>query len=84
MGVPDPKTPLRADFRYIEQLMRSSHGGEVEHVPAEYEAISRVFSRKGGSWERLFDGSPRDIDLLKAVIKEAVKSGFVTKKHKWR
>jgi len=84
MGVPDPKTPTRADYRFIGQVMKSSYSGEVEHIPAEYEKISRVFSDRGGSWERIFGGSPRDIELLKDVIKAAVKGGFVTKKHKWK
>jgi hypothetical protein len=77
------KTPLRADHRYIKQLMSTVLGGKVEHVPREFDLVANVFSEMGGSWERLFRGSPGDIDLLKQVIQRAYKNEMLTKKFKW-
>ena len=79
-----PNDLNRADYRMIKKIMQMSLDGKVEHVPAEYERILRVFSKAGGSWQRLFQGgSPKDMALLKLVIKVAYKKGFLTKKHKW-
>lgn len=83
MPVPSPKTPLRADHRFIKQLVESVLGGKFEQVPSEFEVVSRVFSRRGGSWTAVFDGSPKDIHLLKQVLKVAAKSGFLTSKYEW-
>lgn len=75
--------PLRADHRFIRQIMKLTIPGKVEHRPQEFAMISRFFRRYGGSWERVFKGSPRDIDLLKRVVKAALKRGLLTKKEKW-
>jgi len=78
-----PKTPPRADQRYIHALLDTVLAGKVEHVPAEYDLLSRVFLKAGGSWSRLFKGSPVDVDLLKRVCRRAFKLDLLTKKRKW-
>ena len=77
-------TPNRADYRLIKKIMSASLGGKVEYVPAEFDRITVVFAKAGGSWQRLFQGgSPQDLSLLKEIIKVAFKKGYVTKKYQW-
>lgn len=56
---------------------------KVLHIPKEYNQIGDRFTQAGGSWERVFRGSVRDVDLLKKLIKKAIKSGDMTKAPKW-
>jgi hypothetical protein len=56
---------------------------EVAPRPEEFDLVSRVFQRAGGSWERVFHGSQRDVVLLKTTLKVAVKGGHFTKTPKW-
>lgn len=79
----DPTTPARADFRFIRELLGSAFKNKVEYVPIEFDRISRVFCRAGGSWERVYQGSMKDLDLLKRIIKLAIDLGFMTRKEKW-
>jgi len=83
MAVKNPRSPVRADHRYIQTLMQSILGGKVERVPAEVDMVARVFHKAGGSWERLFKGSPGDIDLLKRVLRQAYASSKLTRKYHW-
>jgi hypothetical protein len=83
VGVPDPKTPTRADHRYIKQVLSTSLEGKVVELPHEFDRIARVFSKAGGSWQRIFQGSVQDTVLLRMVIKLAYKKGYLTKKGKW-
>jgi hypothetical protein len=80
---PTPDTPLKANHRFLMKLLDVTVGGKVEVLPSELDRISRVFSHMGGSWERLFRGSPEDVGLVKRIIKAAAKHGFLTKKEKW-
>lgn len=79
----DPKSPIRADHRFIKNLMTSILGGKVEHVPSEFDMVSRVFGRVGGSWAAIFNGDPANIDLLKRILRRAFKMGRLTKKNSW-
>jgi hypothetical protein len=83
MAVVDPKAPLRADHRLIHKLMSLVLKGKFDPHASEYDRISRVFLQAGGSWERVFLGAPRDVDLLKKVVKVAGKQGWLTKKETW-
>lgn len=83
MGSLDTKTPVRADHRFIHQLISVTLDGKVEEIPAEFDRVSRVFQKAGGSWMRLFRGSPKDVSLLKKILKVAHKKGYLTKKSKW-
>ena len=82
MGATDPKTPVRADHRFIKRVL-STMKGQVVEIPGEFSRVSRVFSKAGGSWERLFLGSAEDVELLRKVIKVAHKRGHLTKKRSW-
>lgn len=77
------KNPPRADHRLIRRLLEGTFGGKVEHIPEEYDLVGRVFVRAGGSWRRIFMGSPVDLSLLKKVISLAIKKGHMAKKNKW-
>ena len=59
-------------------------GGKVEQVPEEFDLISRVFREAGGSWAGIFNGAPKDMSLLKEVIKMAFKKQMLTVKRDWR
>lgn len=83
MAKVDPRTPLRADYRYLQRLIAITLGGKVENVPSEYDHIGRVFAKAGGSWEQVFSGAPKDIALLKKILKVALKKGYLTKKWNW-
>ncbi len=84
MASSDPKSPVRADHRYIKKIMGSILDGKVEYVPDEFDLIGRVFAKAGGSWVRVFQGgSPEDISLLKKIIKQANKTDLLTKKFDW-
>ena len=78
-----PQWPVRADHRYLLKLVKLSLDGKVIPRPEELDRVSRVFSKAGGSWERLFLGSPQDIDLLKKVLKIAFKHDYLTKATEW-
>ena len=78
-----PKWPIQADHRFILKLVKLSFDGKIVPKPDEFDRVSRVFSRAGGSWERLFHGSPTDVTLLKTVLKVAFKQGYLTKQDKW-
>lgn len=78
-----PTSPKRADFRVIREVAGSILKNKVEYVPSEFEEISTVFMRAGGSWFRLFRGSIEDIELLKRVIKVAYDKGYMTRKQGW-
>ena len=80
-----PKDPSRADHRFIRyQLKEFLSKKPVEHRPDEYDRVSRAFARAGGSWERLFKGSVRDIVLLRRLLKIAIQQGFITKREPFR
>lgn len=79
----DTKIPIKANHRFLSKLIDTLLGGKVEHVPEEYDLISKVFLKLGGSWENIFHGSPEDIDLLKKVIRHAFKTDRMTKKQSW-
>ena len=83
MAGANPKVPLRADYRFIKRLIQSTLDDKMEAIPAEYDRVSDVFKQSGGSWERLFKGSPSEIEKLKKVLKVAHEKGYLTKKHKW-
>ena len=79
-----PREPVRADHRFLKKIIDGSFGKEIEQVPEEFDKISRWFSKAGGSWERIFLGSPKDISLLKKVVKVAIDKNMLTKKQSWQ
>jgi hypothetical protein len=83
MGVLDPRTPVRADHRFIKKMLKTVLDGKILEIPSEFSRVSRVFSKAGGSWEGVFRGSPRDVALLQKVLKVAYKKGHLTKQESW-
>ena len=82
-GATDPLIPSRADYRYIKKMLSSVLGGKAENFPDEYDLISRVFVRYGGSWRNLFLGSALETSKLKKVLRVALKLGYLTRSPKW-
>jgi len=80
----DVHTPLRADHRFIKKVTAIVLGGKVESRSSEFTMLSEAFRQLGGSWERVFKGSPQDIHLLKRIIKRAYKRDLLTKKEPWK
>jgi len=80
----DPLKPSRADYRIIRKILESTYSGKVSHIPEEYDRVIAVFSRAGGSWERLFGGSIDDIRLLKMTLRVAFKNGHLTRSPEWK
>jgi hypothetical protein len=78
-----PQWPVRADHRFMVKLNTVALNGKAMPRPREFDRVSRVFSKIGGSWKRLFNGSVEDVNLLKKVMKVALKKGYLTKQEKW-
>lgn len=78
-----PKWPTRADHRFLLKLVGLTLKGKVDPRVAEFDRVSRVFLKAGGSWVRVFQGSVQDISLLKRTLKVAFKHGYLTKTEKW-
>ena len=75
-----PDDPSRSDHRFIVYLLKTFMKKEkVLHDPEEFGRVAAVFAKAGGSWERLFKGSADDINLLRRVVKIAVRKGFISK-----
>ncbi len=72
-------SPVRADHRIIRRLISATYGGKVDHKAEEYEIVTKVFKKAGGSWHRLFLGSTRDIGLLKKILRVAYTKGHLTR-----
>jgi hypothetical protein len=83
MPILSPKKPVRADHRFIKKVLDIAFEGKVVPLPDELSEVSRVFSDYGGSWERLFNGSTRDVAKLKEVISYALDNGHLTKTEDW-
>lgn len=79
----DPDQPIQANHRFIRALLNSIFEGDVVHLPNEYERVSQVFERLGGSWAELFNGSIPEITRLKKVCVFAYENGYLTKKGEW-
>jgi len=73
------ESPIRADHRVIRRLLTATYGGDVTPKGDEYLKVASVFAKAGGSWEKLFLGSAKDLGLLKRVLRVAYKTGHLTK-----
>lgn len=80
---PSPKWPLRSDHRMILLMCSLVLKGGIHPIATEFDRVSRVFSKAGGSWAGVFQGSPEDINLLKRVLKIAYEQGYLTRKGAW-
>lgn len=80
-----PSDPPRADHRLIKYVVETFYGKKgVQSDPREFDKVSNVYALMGGSWERLFKGSAKEINLLKKIVKIAIEKGVISKKPKWR
>ncbi len=78
-----PSQPFRADHRIIRGILDSMFSGEVYHFPEEYDRVSAVFQKLGGSWISILSGNVEHVCKLKNVVSYAVKEGYITKKPSW-
>ena len=78
-----PTSPARADHRLMRVLVQTAYEKKFQPTPEQFGAVSRVFERAGGSWERLFKGSLDEMSLLRKVIKVAAKRKMFSRKPKW-
>ena len=83
MTAMSPQEPVQADHRLIWKVLDTTLSGKVVYIPREFALVSKVFRQSGGSWEKLFLGSIRELVHLKKVIKVGIKTGHLTKKGKW-
>jgi len=79
-----PQWPVRADHRFMLKVAGMVLSGKIHPRAREFDRLSRVFSKAGGSWERIFRGSVDDVELLKTVMVVAFKNGYLTKKEQWK
>jgi len=84
MGKRTPTSPTSAHHRYMRSMVATHFGDKkVQPTPEEFDKVSSVFKKAGGSWERLFKGSISDVNLLKRIFKVAVKDDILTKSQRW-
>jgi len=83
MSSMSPATPVRADHRFIHRVIETHLPGKVQARSTEYKGIAEAFLRLGGSWTRVFLGSPEDVIKLKRIIKVAYKQGYLTRQESW-
>jgi len=82
-------SPHRADYRLIHRFMlqysksKASKNNLVSPTDADIEKVLRAFSHFGGSWERLFKGSIKDMTLLKKIVKVGVKKKLFNLAPSW-
>lgn len=77
-----PTSPVKAHHRLMRSLL-SSIQKKKDPTPEQLDKVSEVFTRMGGSWERVFKGSAEDMVLLKKVIKIAAKRSTFSDKPEW-
>lgn len=81
--------PHRSDHRLIQRFMvqfsksKSSKKNLVSPTDKDIAKVLRAFNYFGGSWERLFKGSIRDMVLLKKIVKVGVKKKLFTLAPSW-
>ena len=77
-----PVSPASAYHRLVLTVLKMDHKG-LDPQPSELNLVGRVFVRAGGSWERLFKGSSKDLLTLRKVLAVAVKRKLITPAAKW-
>ena len=82
-------SPHRADYRLIHRFMlqysksKASKNNLVSPTDADIEKVLRAFHHFGGSWERLFKGSIKDMVVLKKIVKVGVKKKLFNLARSW-
>jgi len=76
----DAVSPSRFDHRFIRKLADiNDYSGPIS--VSEYDLLSKVFRRLGGSWIGVAKGSPEDVHKIKTIVKYALKHGQIKKKN---
>lgn len=78
-----PTSPVRAHHRLMRSLL-STIQKKKDPTPEQLDKVAKVFTRMGGSWERVFKGSAEDMVLLKRVLKIAAKRSVMSDKQDWK
>ena len=80
-----PASPMRAHHRFLKNMTKTFFGDKgVDPTPEEFDLVASVFSRAGGSWERLYGGSVDDVNLLRKTLQIAIKGGHISKSSDWK
>lgn len=66
---------------FIRQIIKVSFSKKIRNHPENIEKIAEIFDKAGGSWEKIFLGSPEEISFLKKVIKKATDKNLLEKKY---
>jgi len=79
-----PTSPVSAHHRITRALVGLLEEPKgLNPTPKELDRVCRVFERAGGSWEKLFKGSLRDLVTLRTAVKVAARKGLLAKADKW-
>jgi len=74
------KILVRSDYRMIRYLANSLlDGSRVVGTSASFGRVENAFRNAGGSWEKVFTGSVRDLGVLRQVIDYAIKNSILKK-----
>lgn len=70
----DAPKPKQFANQIIQQMVQHSVAGDTQMAARDYTSIRVVFRRLGGSWAKFADGDFHQMELLRGVIAEWVKS----------
>jgi hypothetical protein len=77
--------PSQADHRFIAYCLKTFYGDQnILPDPKGFDRVGDVFEKMGGSWQRLFQGSSRDVLLIKAILQVAIKKDYLKKEPQFR
>lgn len=75
--------PDRADYRMIKYILKIHFKGrKVKDDFEVFDLIGWVFEKMGGSWSELFQGGSKDIELLRNIIRLAIKRKILVSEKK--
>jgi hypothetical protein len=70
----DPVFPVTADHRVMKRLLDTMGlTSKIMIVPEEFDQVSQVFLKSGGSWVGVFRGSSDDLSRLRELLRVAYK-----------
>ncbi len=77
------KILVRSDYRMIRYLANSLlDNSRVVGTSASFGRVENAFRNAGGSWEKVFTGSVRDLGVLRQIIDYAIKNAILKKTSK--
>lgn len=75
--------PVKSSHIYILKLLEQMGGKGLEIRPSDVQKVEIIFAYLGGSWIDLLKGSIEDLNLLKDILKLAIKLKIIPKKESW-